>query len=186
MTEKQKCPLCNANVINLSRHLVLHHNIRDSDHLKSKIPRSSPPKKADRESAIILKPLKTPKVDHLKPKIIRPLKPKKTDHSSGKKLPPLKTPEESSRKNIITTALKVRNEKVARTKIRHIERMGRLIIGSNEESIILNEGIEALLTCLKHQSKLVRDQAYLILEKILSEGQSDPEIQKKIRSNLEL
>jgi len=185
MTEKQKCPLCGANVINLSRHLVLHHNIKNSDHLKSKITRPLTPKKFDQGREIKLQPLKTPGEEHLKANIIRPLTQKKVDHGSEKKLQPLKTPEKSNRKNIITTALKLRNEKVARTKIRHIERMGRLIIGSNEETVIINEGIDALLSCLKHQSKRVRDQALFELENILSDSKYDSEIKTKIRSNIE-
>ena len=184
MTEKQECPLCKANVINLSRHLVLHHNVRNSDDLKTKV-LGPTRKKTDRGSDNILKPLKPSGAENSKSKLIHPLTPKKPDPAGKISQPSIKTPEESNRKNIITTAIKLRNEKVARTKIRLIQRMSRLILVSNVETNILNEGIEALLTSLKHNSKSVRDQAILELEKILSDSQSDPDLKDKIRSHIE-
>lgn len=184
MAEKQKCPLCEANVVNLSRHLVLRHNIKNGDHLQSKLARPLTPNKPDLGMDKRLQPINIKEEEGLKSRLVRPLTPVKSVRGNANRLQPIRTHEESNRKNIITTALKLQNEKVARTTIRHIQRMGRLIIGSKEEAVVVNEGIDALLSCLDHQSKLVRDHAIIELENILSNAQFDSEIKTKIRSFL--
>ena len=100
MAEKQKCPLCKANVINLSRHLVLHHNIKNGNHLQSKLVRPLTPKKPDLENDKRLQPINTPDKDYFKPKPIRPLTLKKADLGSEKRPQPIKNPIQSNRKNI--------------------------------------------------------------------------------------
>jgi len=183
VAEKQKCPLCDAQVINLSRHLVLNHNIKNPDDLQSKLARPITPKKPNRGN-MKLQPIITLDTDKVKLKPIRPITINKLDTSREKRPQPITNSLQSNRKNIITTAFKVQNEKVARTKIKYIQRMGRLIIGSNEENIILNEGVIALLSCLNHPSKLVRQQTILELENILADGKINSEIEMRIRSSI--
>lgn len=154
MTKKQKCPICESEVTNLSKHLVLNHNIKDIEHLKTKV----------RHPIIVSKPKK-----------------------QGENITrTLISSEKSSGKDIILTSLKIRNETVARTKMRHIRRMGKLIEEFSGEKAILNEGIDALISCISHSSTIVKKQAVEILVDILTVDRIDLEIKRKIRSSLEV
>lgn len=152
---KQKCPFCQKEVSDMSKHLVLSHNIKDIDHLRTLTIRNSLS-----DDTILKTPLS------------------KTEMRSET------VTKGSIRKEILKMAIKIRGEQRIRALETHIQRMGFFLSKLPEDIDVFNEGLDALLSCLGNQNSIVNKWTLEELEKILDLSILDGESEQKIRSSI--
>lgn len=150
--KKTKCPLCQGEFSDLSRHLVLAHNIKDINHLRS-LTQVSP--RTDVKSSL------------LQENIEQELKIDK---------------EANLRKELILTILKVQGEPNIKQRKDNVKKIGSLLKKLREDTVLLNEGVEALIQCLKNVNTIIQEQAAMELENLLRYNELDEKIKKKIHT----
>ena len=148
------CPICGKEIIDLSRHLVSAHKIKDADHLRK----------------ILSAETKHP--DKLKPISLSPNDTIKSDDISDLKA------------EFIRTIIKTRHERRNRVRENHIKRLGHLVKLLSNNRALVNEGIDAFRDCLLDNNHIIKQTARNELDKLLSEPQIDDEFKVKIRSLL--
>ena len=149
---KFKCPLCNNECSDISRHLVIVHNIKDIDHLRNLIKKSS-----ENKELIINEFQQTPI--------------KELDINLSLNL----------RKELILTTLRIKGEPIIKERKKHITKLGSLLKQIVEDTVLLNEGIDILLNCLKDNNPIIKEQAIIELKELIKLNKIDEEIKTKIK-----
>jgi len=85
------------------------------------------------------------------------------------------------RKELIITALRIKGEPIIKERKKHITKLGHLLKQLVEDTPLLNEGIDVLLNCFKDDNPSIREQAIMELKELIKLNKVDEEIKTKIK-----